>query len=162
MAFKLQGIRRDFEYDRMRNGESLSDYLTKVFGLIRQMKMYDEDLHNKRVVRKLSISLTPQYDNIVDVKEEAKNTKEIDPAEVVATLKGFEQILIRHSKDSEVTERAFSSLSVRGRNNTQSSGIKTRSLGKTRGRNHLWNQLRKVMQLLRPVPEIRVFQFSKV
>lgn len=89
MAFKLQGIRRDFEYDRMRNGESLSDYLTKVFGLIRQMKMYGEDLHNKRVVKKLSISLTPQYDNIVDVKEEAKKTKEIDPVEVVATLKGL-------------------------------------------------------------------------
>lgn len=117
MTFKLQGIRHDFEYERMRNGESLSDYLTKVFGLIRQMKMYGADLHNKRVVKKLSISFTPQYDNIVDVKEEAKKTKEIDPAEVVATLKGFEQRLIRHSKDSEVNERAFGSLSVRGRNN---------------------------------------------
>lgn len=123
MAFKLQGIRRDFEYDRMRNGESLSDYLTKVFGLICQMKMYGEDLHNKRVAKKLSISLTPQYDNIVDVKE-AKKTKEIDPVEVVATLKGFEHGFIRHSKDSEVTKRAFSSLSVRGRNNMQSSGYK--------------------------------------
>lgn len=36
MVVKLQGIHCDFAYARMKNGEALSDYLTKVFGLINQ------------------------------------------------------------------------------------------------------------------------------
>lgn len=54
---KLQGIRRDFEYAKMKNDESLSVYVTRLFDLINKMKMYDEDLSNKRNVEKLLISL---------------------------------------------------------------------------------------------------------
>lgn len=112
MAVKFQGICRDFEYARMKYGEALSDYLTKVFGLINQMKMYGEKLPNKRIVEKILISLTPQYDIIVVVIEGTKKISKIEPNEVVATLKEFEQRLIRHSEDNDVIERAFSSLSL--------------------------------------------------
>lgn len=34
-------LRRDFEYSRMSEGESLSTYLTKKFNIMNQMKTYE-------------------------------------------------------------------------------------------------------------------------
>ena len=41
---KLQGLRREFEYTRMRDDESLSAYLTKLFDIMNQIKGYGEEL----------------------------------------------------------------------------------------------------------------------
>lgn len=41
-----------------------------------------------------------------------KKISEIEPNEVVATLKEFEQRLMKDSEDNDVIERAFSSLSL--------------------------------------------------
>ncbi|KAM1808398.1 hypothetical protein ACFX11_031292 [Malus domestica] len=115
MAVKLQSIRRDFEYAKMRNNESVSDYLARLTALVNKMKMFGETLSNKRLVEKMLISLTPAYDNIVSVIEGTKKLDEIDPNEVVATLKGFEQRLKRHTEDEEVSDKAFSSLSIQNK-----------------------------------------------
>lgn len=48
-------------------GENLSDYLTRLFALVNKMKMYGEELTNKRIVEKSLISLIPTYNNIVYV-----------------------------------------------------------------------------------------------
>lgn len=77
--------------------------------------MYGDVLSNKRIVEKLFISLTLQYDNIMSVLEGTKKVSGINPIEVVATPKGFELRLIRHSEDSEVNERVFSRLVVQGK-----------------------------------------------
>ncbi|XP_050156241.1 uncharacterized protein LOC126630153 [Malus sylvestris] len=61
------------------------------------MTMFGETLPNKRLVEKLLTSLTPAYDNIVI--EGTKKLDEIDPNEIVATLKGFKQRLKRHSEE---------------------------------------------------------------
>ncbi|XP_028952707.1 uncharacterized protein [Malus domestica] len=104
----LQGIRRDFEYARMRKDEMLSTYLTRMFNLINQMKVYDEELSNKRIVEKLLISLTLNSANIVFGFEGTKKFDEINPTKVVATSKRFEQKLLRHDQEKEITEKAFS------------------------------------------------------
>ena len=49
-SVKLQGLRREFEYIRMRDDESLSAYLTKLFDLINQMQSYGEELSRERIV----------------------------------------------------------------------------------------------------------------
>lgn len=71
----------------MRNAKALSNYLTRLFGLINQMKMYGEELSNKR--DKLLVSLTSTFDNIISVIEGTMKINEIDPIKVVETLKGF-------------------------------------------------------------------------
>ena len=58
MAVKLQAIHHDFEYARMTNNESQSDYLARLFALVNQMKMYGEELSNKRIVEKLLIGFS--------------------------------------------------------------------------------------------------------
>ncbi|KAB2632110.1 hypothetical protein D8674_028357 [Pyrus ussuriensis x Pyrus communis] len=109
-SVKLQGLRRDFEYTRMNDSESLSVYIAKLFDLINQMKSYGEDLSNQRVVQKLLISLPKSYDSIAAVIENTKDLDTIDAQDVVAILKGYEQRLDRHGESS--MEKAFTSLKL--------------------------------------------------
>ncbi|KAI5328619.1 hypothetical protein L3X38_028016 [Prunus dulcis] len=92
----------------MRDDESLSAYLTKLFDLINQMRSYGEDLARVRIVQKLLISLPLAYDSICYVIEHSKDLDEIKIQEVVASFKSFELRLDRHSGDK--TEKAFASL----------------------------------------------------
>ncbi|KAM1013254.1 hypothetical protein ACFX15_042488 [Malus domestica] len=114
-SVKLQGLRRDFEYTRMNDSESLSVYIAKLFDLINQMKSYGEDLSNQRVVQKLLISLPKSYDSIAAVIENTKDLDTIDAQDVVAILKGYEQRLDRHGESS--MEKAFASLKFVPRSN---------------------------------------------
>ncbi|KAM2091058.1 hypothetical protein ACFX1T_029593 [Malus domestica] len=107
---KLQGLRRDFEYTRMKDSESLSVYLSRLFDIINQMKSYGEELSRERIVQKLLISLPKTYDAICSVIEHSRDLEIIEVQEVVASLKGFEQMLDLHTESS--TERAFASLNV--------------------------------------------------
>ncbi|KAM1597455.1 hypothetical protein ACFX1Z_032352 [Malus domestica] len=109
-SVKLQGLRREFEYTRMRDDESLSVYLTKLFDLTNQMRSYGDELSRERVVQKLLISLPSAYDSICSVIEHSKDLDVIEVQEVVASLKSFELRLDRHSEHK--TEKAFASLNV--------------------------------------------------
>ncbi|BBH05186.1 multidrug resistance-associated protein 9 [Prunus dulcis] len=109
-SVKLQSLRREFEYTRMREDESLSAYLTKLFDLINQMRGYGEELSRERIVQKMLISLLPGYDPICSVIEHSRDLDVIEVQEVVASLKSFAQRLERHHENK--TEKAFASLSV--------------------------------------------------
>ncbi|BFG40885.1 hypothetical protein CerSpe_271590 [Prunus speciosa] len=109
-SVKLQGLRREFEYTRMKDDESLYVYLTKLFDIINQMRSYGEELSRQRLVQKLLISLPSAYDSICSVIEHSKDLDVFEVQEVVASLKSFELRLDRHSENK--TEKAFASLSV--------------------------------------------------
>ncbi|KAM1223481.1 hypothetical protein PS2_042180 [Malus domestica] len=99
-SVKLQGLRREFEYTRMKDNESLSVYLTRLFDIMNQMKSYGEDLSRERVVQKLLISLPRSYDPICSVIEHSKDLETLEVQEVVASLKSFELRLDRHAENS--------------------------------------------------------------
>ncbi|KAI5341557.1 hypothetical protein L3X38_009432 [Prunus dulcis] len=123
-SVKLQGLRRDFEYTRMSDNESLSGYIAKLFDLINQMRSYSEDLSNQRIVQKLLISLPKSYDSIAYVIKNTKDLGTIDAQDVVAILKGYEQRLDRHGDNS--AEKAFASFNV-GSKATRSNGHTSKS-----------------------------------
>ncbi|CAL2231893.1 unnamed protein product [Prunus armeniaca] len=121
-SVKLQALRREFEYIRMQEDDSLSDYITKLLELVNHMKAYGEEITDRRIVHKLLISLSIEYDSIAEVIKETKDTKTISVQEVISSLKSHEQRLQRHTE--YLTEKAFSSLSVspRDQSNTGQSG----------------------------------------
>ncbi|XP_008218535.1 PREDICTED: uncharacterized protein LOC103318844 [Prunus mume] len=99
-SVKLQNLRREFEYTRMRDDETLSGYLTRLNELINQMKTFGEN---------------------------TKCIDEVDLQEVLAILKSQEQRFDMHTVDA--TDKAFGSFSVSSkgqqqRGNSQSSGSK--------------------------------------
>ncbi|KAI5329221.1 hypothetical protein L3X38_028618 [Prunus dulcis] len=104
---KLQGLRREFEYTRMKDSESLSVYLARLFDILNHMKSYGEELSRERIVQKLLFSLPKSYDPICSVIEHSKDLEILEVQEVVASLKSFELRLDRHNENS--TERAFAS-----------------------------------------------------
>ncbi|CAL9023657.1 unnamed protein product [Prunus brigantina] len=107
---KLQGLRREFEYTRMKDSESLSVYLVRLFDMLNQMKSYGEELSRERVAQKLLFSLPKSYDSICFVIEHSKDLEILEVQEVVASLKSFELRLDRHTENS--SERAFASLNI--------------------------------------------------
>ncbi|CAL2238017.1 unnamed protein product [Prunus armeniaca] len=111
---KLQGLRREFEYTRMKDSESLSVYLVRLFDIVNHMKSYGEELSRERIVQKLLFSLPKSYDSICSVIEHSNDLETLEVQEVVASLKSFELRLDRHTENS--TEKAFTSLNV-GRKN---------------------------------------------
>ncbi|CAL2266063.1 unnamed protein product [Prunus armeniaca] len=107
---KLQGLRREFEYTRMKDSESLYVYLVRLFDMLNQMKSYGEELSRERVVQKLLFSMPKSYDSICSVIEHSKDLETLEVQEVVASLKSFELRLDRHTENS--LERAFASLNI--------------------------------------------------
>ncbi|KAI5315659.1 hypothetical protein L3X38_044835 [Prunus dulcis] len=107
---KLQGLRREFEYARMKDSESLSIYLVRLFNMMNQMKSYGEELSRERIMQKLLFSLPKSCDSICSVIEHSKDLEILEVQEVVASLKSFELRLDRHTEN--FSESAFASLNV--------------------------------------------------
>ncbi|KAI5342112.1 hypothetical protein L3X38_009987 [Prunus dulcis] len=94
----------------MKDDETLSVYLSRLLELVNQMKGYGEDLSKGRLVQKLLISLTKEFDPVCYVIEQTKDIETIEVQEVLAALRGFAQRLDRHAEST--TEKAFSSMSI--------------------------------------------------
>ena len=109
-SVKLQNLRREFEYARMRDDETLSGYLTRLNDLINQMKTFGELLTNERLVWKVLISCSKPHDPIYLVIENTKCLKIVELPKVVAILKSQEQRFDLHNVDT--IERVFASLSL--------------------------------------------------
>ncbi|KAI5337779.1 hypothetical protein L3X38_017050 [Prunus dulcis] len=120
-SIMLQGLRRDFEYTRMRDDEILSGYITRLLELVNQMKGYGEDLTKGRIVQKLLISLTKEFDPVCYVIEQTRDIETIEVQEVIAALRGFAQRLDRHAENT--TEKAFSSMSINQKGSQSNSGV---------------------------------------
>ncbi|XP_048434512.1 uncharacterized protein LOC125474629 [Pyrus x bretschneideri] len=88
-SIKLQGLRHDFEYTRMKDDETMSVYLTRLLTLVNQMKGYREDLAREHLVQKLLISLTKEFDPVCYVINQTKDIETIELQEVIASLRGF-------------------------------------------------------------------------
>ncbi|CAL8990558.1 unnamed protein product, partial [Prunus brigantina] len=72
-SIKLQGLRRDFEYTRMRDDETLSGYLTRLLELVNQMKGYGEDLSKGRKAGNRRVRNGIQNLKVMSIKEESMN-----------------------------------------------------------------------------------------
>ncbi|KAM1504399.1 hypothetical protein FF1_000502 [Malus domestica] len=135
-SVKLQNLRREFEYARMRDDESLSSYLTRLNDLINQMRTFGESLSNERLVQKVLISLSKPYDSICLVIENTKCLETVELQEVVAILKSQEQRFDLHNVDT--TEKAFASFSVspngQTRNGAQSGSSKFQKNWNSKGK----------------------------
>ncbi|CAL9026026.1 unnamed protein product [Prunus brigantina] len=112
----------------MRDDETLSVYLTCLLELVNLMKGYGEELSRARLVQKLLISLTKDFDLVCYVIEKTKDIETIEVQEVIAALRGFAKRLDRHAEST--IERAFSSMNVNPRGNQSNPKKNWKSKGK--------------------------------
>ncbi|CAL2230472.1 unnamed protein product [Prunus armeniaca] len=145
-SVKLQNLRREFEYMRMRENEPLTAYLTRLNELINQMKTFGEVLSNERLVQKVLISLSKMYDPICLVIKNTKSLETIELQEVIAILKSQEQRFEMHNVDT--AKKAFGSFSVntqgQNKNSTQTGSAKSQKNWKSN--NKPWESRPKPQQ----------------
>ncbi|XP_038979882.1 uncharacterized protein LOC120109997 [Phoenix dactylifera] len=106
-AIKLQSLRRHFENMRMKENESVKDYSTRFLELVNQMKVYGEEMSDRKLVEKILISLLEKFDSMVAVIEETKDLFKLSVQKMLGSLKSYKQRLERHSEKS--IESAFQS-----------------------------------------------------
>ncbi|KAL9241306.1 hypothetical protein vseg_015437 [Gypsophila vaccaria] len=72
---RLQTLRREFETSLMGDKESVQDYLSRVSGVVQQMRTYGEKMTDEQVVKKVLRSLTNKFDYIVTAIEESNDSE---------------------------------------------------------------------------------------
>ena len=94
----LQTLRGEFEALKMKESESVSDYITRVQAIVNQMKRNGETLTEACVVEKVLRSLTGEFENVVCAIEESRNLAEMTIEDLTSSLEVHEQRRRRRSQ----------------------------------------------------------------
>ncbi|TXG53899.1 hypothetical protein EZV62_019155 [Acer yangbiense] len=89
-TIKLQSLRRELENIKMKENETMNDYSNRFTELVNQMKTYDEEIYDKKIVEKLLITLPTKFNPVVTIIEETKDILNLSIAELMGSLKSFE------------------------------------------------------------------------
>ncbi|XP_047335793.1 uncharacterized protein LOC124939357 [Impatiens glandulifera] len=91
----------------MKEKETLQEYFSRVIEVVNKIKYLGDDLTDKTVCKKILISLSPKYDNMVAIIEEMKDLSSLSIHDLMGSLEMHEQRMKRHTKAS--LESAFQS-----------------------------------------------------
>ncbi|GAV75466.1 UBN2 domain-containing protein, partial [Cephalotus follicularis] len=90
-TIRLLNFRRDFENLKMKDNESVKEYVSRLMGVVNQMKIYGEMLTDQKIVEKVLISLPDKFDSKVSAIEESKDLTELSLTELIGSLQIHEQ-----------------------------------------------------------------------
>ncbi|GMI80465.1 hypothetical protein HRI_001715800 [Hibiscus trionum] len=102
---RLQTLRCKLEGMKMRESESVSDYITRVQAVVNQLIRNGETLTDARVLEKILRSLTDNFENVVCAIEESKNLTTLTVDELAGSLEAHEQR--KKKKKEETLEQAL-------------------------------------------------------
>ncbi|XP_050889689.1 uncharacterized protein LOC127094976 [Lathyrus oleraceus] len=98
---RLQSLRKQYEMLHMKEGESISNFFTRIQDLTNQMKSYGETLIQQMKVEKVLQSLTPQYDMVVVTMKETKDLETMKMEDLQGSLKVRELRLNQRETDED-------------------------------------------------------------
>ncbi|KAJ1434907.1 Zinc finger, CCHC-type [Sesbania bispinosa] len=102
---RLQTLRGELENMRMKESESVSEFITRVETVVNKLNQNGENLSSNRVVEKILRSLTDDFENIVCAIEESKDLSTLTLEELAGSLEAHEQR--RKNKKGESLEQAL-------------------------------------------------------
>ncbi|XXG89956.1 hypothetical protein AAC387_Pa12g1836 [Persea americana] len=105
---RLQTLRAELEAAHMKEGESISDYFSRLLVIVNQMKINGEKIKDIRVVEKALRSLTTKFEHVVVAIEESKDLETLSIEEIMGSLQVHEQRMQKNS-GSMVLEQALES-----------------------------------------------------
>ena len=87
----LQALRREFETLKMRIGEKVTEYFSRVMTVANKMRIYGEDMQDVKVLEKILRSLTEKFNYVVCSIEESKDIDALTVDELQSSLIVHEQ-----------------------------------------------------------------------
>ena len=93
-------FRSVFENMKTKDNKSIKHYSSRFTELVNRMKIYGEDISDKKIVERILIRLPEKVDSKVNVIEETKDISKLTVQELIGSLKSFEQRTMRHSEKS--------------------------------------------------------------
>ena len=99
---QLQRLRRNFEELEMKDGDSITEYFSRVMMVSNDMRNLGEDIPDAKVVEKILRTLVEKYTYVVCAIEESKDITEMTVDELQSSLLVHEQNLSKHSSEEQV------------------------------------------------------------
>ncbi|XP_076882598.1 uncharacterized protein LOC143531103 [Bidens hawaiensis] len=85
-SVKLQGLRRDFENLKMKNGEMIGDYFSRVMSIVSQQQAYGKAVTDQKILEKVLRSLSPKFDYVVPSIEVSSDLSTLTPVKLMGSL----------------------------------------------------------------------------
>ena len=101
---KLKNLRRDFENLKMKDNETVDNFMTQVMNVVNRLRQYDEDVSDQRVIEKL-LRCFPNFKAVVVPTKEFKNLSQMHIDELTCSLIAHESRMNRY--DDTPLENAF-------------------------------------------------------
>ena len=108
---RLQTLRGELESMKMKESESVSDYITCVQAVVNQLIRNGEALTDARVVEKILRSLTDNFENVVCAIEESKDLAKLTVDELAGSLEAHEQCKRKKKEGKLVNHESYVSSS---------------------------------------------------
>ncbi|KAM1892747.1 hypothetical protein ACFX14_035869 [Malus domestica] len=149
---RLQSLRADFETTHMNEGESISDYHSRLIVIVNQMRINSERLDEVRVVEKILQSLTSKFEHVVTAIEESKDLEAMSAEELLGSLIVHEQRIQKNASPTTLEQALESKLNIdkpnggRGQWNSRRGNSSNCSRGRARGRGRGYAQNRAQSQ----------------
>jgi len=110
---RIQTLRSEFDTLKMKDLESIGDYLNRVISIVNQLKVNGEKIENQRIVEKILRSLIRKFESTVVAIEESKDLSTLFVESLLGSLRSHELRMKQY--DSTPLEQAFQAhMSFRG------------------------------------------------
>lgn len=134
MGVKLQGLRREFENLRMKEGEPVGDYFSRVMAIVSQKRAYGEEIEDRIIVEKVLRTLTQMFDHVVPSIEVTCDLSTLSPIKLMGTLQSQEERLNSRALDNNEKNEEHALQVIQENNRPNYNNFRGRGRGNFRGR----------------------------
>lgn len=120
---QVLNLRREFEVLRMKESETVKDYIDRLMKVVNQIRLLGEELTERRIVEKVFVSVPERFESKVSSLEDSKDISQLTVTEVVNALQAFEQRRAIRLEETKTIEEAFQA-KLKGKQPSSSGGRK--------------------------------------
>eukprot|EP00253_Pinus_taeda_P010642 PITA_10642 len=99
---KLQSLKREFETLCMKSSKFIQYFLTRVMGIVNEIRSYGEYLKDQKIVEKILRSLHAKFDGVVVAIDESNYLTQLSVNELMGSLQSHEERINRSFEKTKV------------------------------------------------------------